>query len=322
MKHFYTLFVICLAFSSWINDATARTVNIPDANLASAVREALDLGPNAPITQRAMQQLTTLEGIEDPITDLTGLEHATQLEVLSLSYSHHNPISDLTPLKQLTLLETFSVACSDISDLTPLKNLQNLKSLNIICTDTLSDLTPLKNLKNLWSLNLCGTSISDLAPLKNLTNLQWLEIRNNQITDISSLTGLTRLETLDFQGNQVSDVTPLIRLKSLESIKLAGNPITTPLHRLQDLPILDILLDGTGVEWITDNALEGMIRGILNLGKGEPLTQQAMETLSFLGANRLKVTDITGLEYATQLEVLSLSANQISDLTPLRDLPN
>ena len=183
MKHFYTLFVICLAFSSWINDVTARTVNIPDANLASAVREALGLGPDAPITQQAMQQLTTLNGIEDPITDLTGLEHATQLEVFSLSYSHHNPISDLTPLEGLTQLRELRFGYSNqIGDLTPLDGLTQLRQLGLGAAP-ISDLTPLKQLTLLDMFSVACSDISDLTPLKNLQNLTSIPSPNYEVVN-------------------------------------------------------------------------------------------------------------------------------------------
>lgn len=116
-----------------------------------------------------------------------------------------------------------------------------------------------------------------------------------------------------------SDVTPLTGLESLESIKLVGNPITTPDATLNTLPILDILV-GTGVDWMPDNVLEGVVRGTLNLGKEEPLTKQAMQGLFFLNASQLDITDLTGLEYATQLVWLYLQGNQITDITPLEGL--
>ena len=81
-----------------------------------------------------------------------------------------------------------------------------------------------------------------------------------------------------------------------------------------------MVLDGTGVKWIKDNTLEGIVRGALNLGKEDPLTKSAMERLFFLDATSLKIKDLIGLEYATQLEGLFLDNNQISDIIPLKGL--
>ena len=96
MKRFCALFVILLTFSYWFNVASAQNavkiVRIPDANLAAQLRKALGLGPTVLITKQALAELTTLDASRDskeeldfPISDLTGLEHATQLEELRLT---------------------------------------------------------------------------------------------------------------------------------------------------------------------------------------------------------------------------------------------
>ncbi|MDE0323049.1 MAG: T9SS type A sorting domain-containing protein [Candidatus Poribacteria bacterium] len=52
MKKYFRLLVIFLVFSCLTSHiASAQIVNVPDANLAAAVRETLHLAPNAPITK-------------------------------------------------------------------------------------------------------------------------------------------------------------------------------------------------------------------------------------------------------------------------------
>ena len=96
---------------------------MPDENLRSAVKDALValgvLQQDEPLTQEAMQALTRLE-YKGGIADLTGLEHATNLERLSLS---DNAISDITPLTGLTNLRLLYLGGTDISDFTPLERL-------------------------------------------------------------------------------------------------------------------------------------------------------------------------------------------------------
>ena len=75
---------------------------MPDANLRQAVREALALPADEPLTQEKMQGLDFLDAHGRDIMDITGLEFATNLEVLHLS---KNPITDLRPLSNLTSLE-------------------------------------------------------------------------------------------------------------------------------------------------------------------------------------------------------------------------
>ena len=66
----------------------ADDVYIPDPNLRQAVRDAL----NAPITQVAMHGLTELYADDLGIVNLTGLESAVNLVVLSIFSLHSAPI--------------------------------------------------------------------------------------------------------------------------------------------------------------------------------------------------------------------------------------
>ena len=126
MKRFCTLFVILFTFSYWFNVASAQNaveiVRIPDANLAAQLRKALGLAPTALISKQAMAQLTTLdaaryqkEELDFPISDLTGLEHATQLEELRLW--QHREIRDISPLAGLTQLWNLALYRNQIRDI-------------------------------------------------------------------------------------------------------------------------------------------------------------------------------------------------------------
>ena len=75
---------------------------MPDKNLRDVVREVLGLPQNTIFSKEALLNLTLLNtaeiilDVEDPkITDLTGLEYATELIEL---YLNENAISDLRPL--------------------------------------------------------------------------------------------------------------------------------------------------------------------------------------------------------------------------------
>ena len=56
MKHF-SLFLVPLIVFLNCSFPEPVEVQIPDANLAAAVREALNLAPNAPITDRNLKKL-------------------------------------------------------------------------------------------------------------------------------------------------------------------------------------------------------------------------------------------------------------------------
>lgn len=164
--------------------ADDNLVHILDPNLHLVIRKALNKTPGSPITPEEMATLTSINAVWDRIKDLTGLEFATNLELLDL---RNNDISDLTPLQRLTRLEYLYLYNNEIQDISPLANLTNLKELNI-----------------------GDNSILDISPLARLNRLTWLSLQDNVIWDISALSGLTRLETLYLMDNLLLDLSPLI----------------------------------------------------------------------------------------------------------------
>ncbi|GEM_PF-1558433 len=70
---------------------------------------------------------------------------------------------------------------------------------------------------------------------------------------------------------------------------------------------------------IPDANLEAAVRAALSMPTGE-ITSEDMAGLTSLAARFCGIHDLTGLEYATNLEQLDLRDNHISDLTPLERL--
>ncbi len=80
-----------------------KVVSIPDPNLAAAIRTELKLTTDDDLTDRAMQTLKWLNLDDKGITNIAGLEHATQLQELLLG---KNQIDNYAPLAQLPKLTT------------------------------------------------------------------------------------------------------------------------------------------------------------------------------------------------------------------------
>ncbi len=80
---------------------------------------------------------------------------------------------------------------------------------------------------------------------------------------------------------------------------------------------------GCGPATITfpDSNLEATIREAIGKPEG-PILSSDLEALSSLDAAGRDITDLTGLEYCTNLAELSLEMNQISDISPLSSLTN
>ena len=174
VKSFRALLIAFLTFSNWIFAASAQDVStwMPDANLRAAVREDLGLAANAELTQAKMVDLINLHETKAEISNITGIEHATNLQ-------------------------TFVLWGNSFGDLTPLTNLTALTEIRIGDCRNISDVTPLRNLTNLTKLGLQGNNISDVSALSGLVNLTWIRLARNPVTDFSSLSGLTSITDSD-----------------------------------------------------------------------------------------------------------------------------
>ena len=366
---FSRLLILSIVTTLLIPHAHAQVVEIPDPNLSQAVREALELTDEKPITHQEMLRLKRLKAAEAKIENLTGLEYAINLEVLILGANEiqditpltnlvqvtflllaGNPINEISPLSNLTKLTYLNLAGVPIKDLTPLANLTLLKELHLGDCRQITDLTPLSNLTQLILLSLSGNQILNVSPLTNLTALTGLWIERNQIVDVSPLTNLTALtglwlernqivnisplanltglKELHLAKNQVVDVSPLVNLTQLTDLTIANNPITdfrplfglnlqsvdVDIHKLQELASNDVEMP--------DPNLKRAIREALELPNEIPITQLEMSKLKRFPAIESQIHNITGIEYAINLEFLALPINEIQDITPLTNLVN
>lgn len=109
--------------------ASAQIVSITDSNLRAAIESALRKTPGTSITTTELATLAELIAPNADISDLTGLEAATNLKRLDLGAAYvaaegrsvnSNAISDLSPLAGLTNLTRLDLEGNNISDILPL----------------------------------------------------------------------------------------------------------------------------------------------------------------------------------------------------------
>ena len=279
----------------------AQVVDIPDPNLTHAVREALGLPPNVRFTDNHLRQLNALDADGQNIADLTGLEYAVNLRRLHIP---RNRISDLSPIANLTALTYLDVGVSELSDIKPIEHLTNLTTL-VLSRNQIIDISSLANLVNLTHLRLNGNGITEINPLANLTNLVHLSIMDNRIVDVTPLANLRNLNYLELQSNRITDATPLANLANLEYLNTQNNPIFDP-----DSPLIDI----------PDLNLRAVVRETLNLPDGVSITRAAMLRLTKIVGSSRDIANLTGLEFAENLEFLELCHSPIADLSPLANL--
>lgn len=221
-------------------------VRVPDANLRAVIADSLGKARDARISRAEMTTLTELRAHDADIKDLTGLQFATNLESLWLTY---NPLSDLSPICDLTSLKVFVLYGNTIANLEPLSGLANLTDVHLN-DNRISDLSPLAALTDLTSLTLGGNEISDVSTLANLMNLESLALFRNSISELSALSGLTNLIELELYENAISDLSALSDLTRLRFLNLSDNAISDcssdllPLSNLSDLMHLNLRNNG------------------------------------------------------------------------------
>ena len=202
-----------------INSTALLAVPIPDARLAIVVRKHLG---GVALTRHAILNLRNLRAPHHRIIDLTGLEHAINLGLLSLG---GNSVSDISALAGLKNLTTLGLGNNSISDISALAGLKNLKYLSL-GSNSISDISALAGLKNLKHLSLGSNSVSDISALAGLKNLKHLSLGSNSVSDISALAGLKNLTRLSLGNNSVSDISALAGLKNLTTLVLWDNSVS------------------------------------------------------------------------------------------------
>ena len=274
-------------------------VVIPDPNLRSVIEGLLGKAPGALITAADMARLERIEADEAGISNLTGLEAATQLERIEF---RHNSISGLSPLRGLTRLNNIKLRGNRITDVSPLAGLVNVDWLGLE-ENEIKDLSPLKDLIKLNGIGISDNPISDVSPLASLISLEGIDAWRTPISDFSALAKLPRLRWIGFGDDR--SISALPSLKGLKSLRRL---------EINDCNISDLsgLVELTQLEWLTlvNNQISD-ISPLANL--------KGLEHLN-LDANVIK--DVSPLAKLTALEVLYLENNQISDVSPLAGLTN
>ena len=286
----------------------AGLINLQNLHFAS--NNVSDLSPIAGLTN-----LTSLEFNWMPVSDLSilaGLVNLTWFRTWGTG------VSDLSPLAGLTKLEFLGICGGHISDLTPLTGLINLKRLAYGNNET-TDISLLAELKSLEYLELRDNGISDISPVAELTGLENLRLARNNISDITPLVGLIGLRELELDDNKVSDISPLAGLINLRKLFLRNNPISdfSPLDELFKNP--EVMIYTTEVE-IPDPNLRAALEAELGKTGSDTITAVEMATVERLNLNNKEISDLTGLEFAINLNWLAINDNNISDFSPMAGL--
>ncbi|UCR88817.1 leucine-rich repeat domain-containing protein [Mycetocola spongiae] len=200
-------------------------VNMPDAALSAAI---LQKTQQPTLTRGVLRSLRDLMAPDAGITDLTGLEYASQLDLVDLS---KNPITTLEPMRGLTEIRQLNVSSTAITSLDPLSTLPILDYVRFNWTKV-ADLEPLRNATKLWRIEAAGTQITSIDPVQNLNELIGIYLQETGVSDLSPLAGKPKLNAVSAPSTEVSDLSPLAGSTTLSIINVNG-------ARVSDLSMLD-----------------------------------------------------------------------------------
>ncbi|MEK9772213.1 MAG: leucine-rich repeat domain-containing protein [Opitutae bacterium] len=281
---------------------------IPEPALQNAIARSLGVSERSLTKSLVEKRLLRLQANDLGIRDLTGLEHATNLESLVL---RDNLIDDLSPIENLSKLKNLDLSGNRLTDLSTLARLTapSLRILNL-SRNRLLGLSGVAGFRALAQLDVSSNALIDLEGVGKLQGLVNLYAQGNQLGRVENFVDRNRNKEFDEgetftdeSGNGKRDTDPLIELKrlpNLASLHLYDNRIEL-VDQMQDLPALHtLLLSGNLIETIS------------------PLSRfQSLKILA-LGNNRIHT--LKGLHDLKNLERLNLSENQICDLRILREL--
>ena len=278
----------------------AANVNIPDANLRKAINQRLgaNRAATAAVTEAEMKTLTSLGA--SSLSNLTGLEKATNLTSLGL----YGSFTDISALRGLTKLTTLGLSVNSGLDMTPLSGLTKLTTLRL-SGGSLPNMTPLSGLTKLTTVDI-SAGAPDVSPLSSLTQLRTLNIprRSRMPRGLSSLTQLT---TLDMEYLSGLDLSALRGLTNLTTLNLSNNYITnlSALSGLTNLTRLDLSAQrGDGFNGDSSRTCQIVSDSHIAWGGNAP---------SFSPG----ITDISALSGMTKLTWLGLEGNSITDISAL-----
>ncbi len=290
--------------------------------------------------------LTQLNGLgfsSTPVSDLSPLAGLTQLNYLSLN---RTSVSDLSPLAGLTQLNYLSLNRTSVSDLSFLEGLTNLRRL-YLDDNNISDLSLLEGLNRLIDLELKGNLLSYQSIHTHIPTLQSrgvsVKFDSRSVADLLNISGVITasnntltIEVRDSLGRAFAGVPVTFTVVSGGGILSVTNTTADEQGRAQSIltlgdgkpnsveasvtgTALAIILSDTVVPEVKlpDPNLRAAVETLLGKALGATITTADMARLTHLHARNIDISDLTGLESATNLTYLSLNDNNISDISPL-----
>jgi Leucine-rich repeat (LRR) protein len=348
LRSFFFAWIVCTGCVLW-----ADNLFIPEPGLQRAIARSLGVSEKNLSQSLIENQLIRLQANDLGLRDLTGLEHAKNLESLVL---RDNLIKDLSPIQGLPKLKNLDLSGNRLTSLLTLAPLpgSSLRILNL-SRNHLLGLSGVAGFGALTQLDVSSNALIDLEGVSNLKGLVNLYAQENQLgreegyadqnrnkqfdegesfTDDSGngkrdtdplveVQNLPNLASLHLYGNRISSVDSLRNLPSLHTLLLSGNLVesVSPLSRFSSLKILAL---GNNRIHTLDGIADLHTLERLNLSENQLCDLRmlrGLKNLTTLDLNSNMLTDLTDLSGLSRMEILGLSRNLIRDPSPVTKLP-
>ncbi|PEE65161.1 leucine-rich repeat domain-containing protein [Bacillus thuringiensis] len=351
-----------------INMLFLRDNKISDLTPLSKMKKikTLDLIGNNIKDIQPLFTLSTMKQLylaNNQISDLTGIDRLNNVELLWIGNNKINNVESISKMSNLIELE---ISDSEIKDISSLSQLGNLQVLNLE-ENYISDVSPLSTLTNLHEINLGANEISDVRPVEELGKRISIDIQRQKIfLNEASVDEEIKIPVYNLKGEPLQNINLQSEGATLNNGFIKWN---SPGEKIYEFKLdtnsteSKIRFNGTVIQNIVEKQKESQ-NVILdktlqqhinkeNLGRenvNAPITKEdllqikKLEILKEKGNEIKDIKDITGLEYMTNLEKLTLegvglkniefisnlkqlnnvnvSHNQIEDITPLSSLEN
>ena len=348
-----------------INMLFLRDNKISDLTPLSKIKKikTLDLTGNNIKDIQPLFTLSTMKQLylaNNQISDLTGIDRLNNVKLLWIGNNKINNVESISKMSNLIELE---ISDSEIKDISPLSQLGNLQMLNLE-ENYISDISPLSTLTNLQEVNLGANEISDVRPVEELGKRISIDIQRQKIfLNEASVDEEIKIPVYNLKGEPLQNINLQSEGATLNNGFIKWN---SPGEKIYEFKLdtnsteSKIRFNGTVIQNIVEKQKESQ-NVILdktlqqhinkeNLGRenlNAPITKEDLLQIKKIEIFKEKgneIKDITGLEYMTNLEKLTLegvglkniefisnlkqlnnvnvSHNQIEDITPLSSLEN
>ena len=228
-----------------ISLATTGEVTIKDSKLKEAIVGQVDFNKDGIITEEEMKKLEAIE-IPVGVTDLTGLEYASNLNSMDLEYSKTMPdFSGLSVSNISLMISNVPDTSVNLDFLKKIKNLEYVSifnfSDNFFVEVEYKDLKEIKTLKGLTFSRLTPDNYEEIGQISGLEQLSIIEVSRYGIMDLTGMEKLTKLRSLAINNATIPGVSEISQLKNLSDLILEDVHIINEVTSLANCANLNYL---------------------------------------------------------------------------------